>query len=195
MNHSQFPVARPTRRDDQALSQVSEARSVGQLIDQALANLTPQQVESLSEKAANEALRLQVKMREQQMDYVAGKKTIEDHIDTFEMLDKTGRTTRQKVETTVNTGAGTMRIESKSGATCFVASVAYQDPNHPDVMFLRWVRDCHLRQHNAGRRFIDWYWRTGPKIARVVERWEFLRRPSRLCLMGLVAVLRLGFRN
>src|ERR1019366_5064190 len=87
--------------------------SVGALIDHALANLTAEQARNLSGRAAEEALRLEVKRRDQNLDYVYGKKKIEDHIDAFAMLEKQGMLTRQTVVTDVKTGAGNMRIESK----------------------------------------------------------------------------------
>lgn len=191
MNPSQFPARTTDSSERNApVLHATGSDGVGRLIDNAVANLNRDQVQALSEKAAGEALRLQVKMREQNLDYVAGKKTIEDHIDTWAMLDKSGRLTRQKVETTVNTGAGTMRIESKSGATCFVATASYRDANHPDVVFLRRFRDERLRHSIAGRRFIDWYWRTGPRLAKVVDRSEILRIASKTVLRGVVGTIK-----
>lgn len=167
----------------------------GQLIDAALSNLTQSQAQVLMGKAADEALRLEVKAREQNLDYVAGKKALEDHIETFDMLDKRGRLTRQSVSSDIKTGAGNMRVESKSGATCFVATAAYRDANHPDVSFLRSFRDGFLQQHRAGQAFIGWYWRVGPKLARVVDSREPLRYVSRLLLRALVRMIRCLWRE
>jgi hypothetical protein len=141
-------------------------------------------------KAGEEALRLEVKNREQNMDYVVGKKAAEDHIDTFNMLERGGKTTRQSVTSDIKTGAGNMRIESKSGATCFVASVAYDDPNHPDVMFLRIFRDNVLLTSEYGRSFIKWYWRNGPKLAKFVGKFVVLRKFSKSTISIIVKVLR-----
>ena len=141
-------------------------------------------------KAGEEALRLEVKSREQNMDYVAGKKVAEDHIDTFNMLEKGGRTTRQTVTSDIKTGAGNMRIESKSGATCFVASVAYDDPNHPDVMFLRSFRDNVLSNSQNGQAFIAWYWKNGPKLAQFVGKSVVLRKSARSVISKIVWLLK-----
>lgn len=162
----------------------------GSLIDQSLARLNQDQVQILLLKAGEEALKLDVKNRTQNLDYVIGKKAIEDHIETFDILDKRGRTTRQKVISDVNTGAGNMRIESKSGATCFVASVAYRDPNHVDVIYLRKFRDERLANSNFGKLFIKWYWRDGPKVARLVDRWEFSKNISKFIIGKLVFVIK-----
>lgn len=166
------------------------SRQVGALIDNAMANLNQDQVQVLSGKAAEEALRLEVKIREHNIDYVSGKKTVEDHIDTFAMLDKQGRLTRQVVESTIKTGAGEMRITSKSGATCFVATATYGDQDHPNVRFLRAWRDGYLAHRPVGVAFIDWYWRTGPKLATYVHRFPVLKKCSRGALTVLVMAIR-----
>jgi hypothetical protein len=157
----------------------------GSLIEQSLGRLSPEQTETLVAKAAEEALRLEAKSREQNMDYVVGKKAVEDHIDTFAMLDKSGKLTRQSVVSDVKTGAGNMRIESKSGATCFVASTVFEDPNHTVVMQLRAFRDTRLVSTKAGRGFINWYWRVGPKLAVVVGNSELLKGVCRFALRQL----------
>jgi hypothetical protein len=162
----------------------------GSLIEVSLSRLNTNQAQNLMSKAAEEALRLEVKNREQNMDYVVGKKATEDHIDTFNMLDKQGRLVRQSVTSDIKTGAGSMRIESKSGATCFVASVAYDDPNHPDVMYLRGFRDSVLNQSAKGRAFIAWYWRNGPKLAKFVGKSAVLRNGARLAISGIVEFLK-----
>jgi hypothetical protein len=167
----------------------------GNLIDSALANLNQEQVSALGVKAAEELLRLKVKAQEQGMDYVEGKKAIEDHIEAFDALDKRGRMTRQNVNSEIKTGAGRMNITSKSGASCFVATVAYGDADHPDVRFLRAFRDEYLVQRRAGCAFIDWYRRVGPKMARVVGSRKSLRRASRTALQILVGGIRLFWHD
>lgn len=169
-------------------------QSAGALIDNALTNLTREQAHTLAGKAAEEALRLEVKVREQNIDYVTGKKLVEDHVDTFAMLDKRGHLTRQTVESSIKTGAGEMRITSKSGATCFVATATYGDVDHPNVRFLRAWRDGCLAHTAPGRAFIAWYWRTGPKLAVWVTRFPVLKRCSGRMLSLLVTLIRHTWR-
>jgi hypothetical protein len=130
------------------------------------------------------------KQREINIDYVAGKKSTEDHIEAWGMLEKNGKLTRQKVTSEIKTGAGKMHIESKSGATCFVATASYMDHGHPDVVFLRKFRDHHLSNHKLGIKFINWYWIYGPKLATLVSKHELLRKTSRLMLKAVVIILR-----
>lgn len=177
-------------RNSNAVQLHDNGLRAGSLVEHSLARLDESQARNLMARAGEEALRLEVKSREQNMDYVAGKKTIEDHIDTFNMLDKRGPLVRQSVTSDIKTGAGNMRIESKSGATCFVASVAYDDPNHPDVMFLRGFRDNVLSKSARGQAFIAWYWRNGPKLARIAGKSAVLRKGARVAISGIVRLLK-----
>lgn len=160
------------------------------LIESSVRSLNPEQVQALGLKAGEEIIRLEVKQRDINIDYVAGKKSAEDHIDTWDLLSKDGKSTRQSVTSEIKTGAGKMHIESKSGATCFVATATYRDATHPDVVFLRGFRDEFLIEYKSGRAFVNWYWINGPKLARIVERNELMRVFSKLSLSFLVTLLR-----
>jgi hypothetical protein len=161
----------------------------GSLLDQSFSNLSSEQAQNLLSNAAQEVLRLEVKNREQNMAYHIGRKAVEDHIETFNMLERKGATTRQTVKSEISTGAGRVRIESKSGATCFVASVAYANPNHPDVMFLRYFRDNLLNKTKVGKNFIKWYWKWGPRLAIAVAHIPLGATLSRVFLRGIVISL------
>lgn len=165
------------------------------LVDHAISQLKPEQMQALGMKAGEEHIRLQARQSQQNIDYVTGKKVVEDHLQAWDMVNKNGRTTRQSITTDVETGAGKMRIESKSGATCFVATAAYGDPQHPDVVWLRWYRDHVLNQTRAGRSFTDWYWRVGPRIAKVVAPSPWLRATARQSLAIVVHFLQQRHRN
>jgi len=165
------------------------------LLDQSISRLTPEQVQALGMKAGEEHIRLQARQTQQNIDYVTGKKVVEDHLQAWDMVNKNGRTTRQSITTDIETGAGRMRIESKSGATCFVATAAYGDPQHPDVVWLRWYRDQVLNRSRTGRSFTSWYWRVGPRMARVVAPSPLLRTTARRTLGMLVRLLQQKHKN
>jgi hypothetical protein len=163
----------------------------GSIIEQAVSRLDEHQVQNLLGKAAEEALRLEIKNREQNMNYILGVNATKNHCDTVTILQgsNNGLTDRTKVISDINTGAGKMTIESKSGATCFVASVAYDDPNHPDVMLLRWYRDNVLVKSYLGTRFIALYWNIGPKIAVLVEKSTTLKKLFRYIISKIVIII------
>jgi hypothetical protein len=181
----------PTRIDDRKRSVElhDNGLSAGNLIDHALSRLDSKQVQALGLEAGKEVVRMQGRQQQQNIDYVTGKKVVEDHIDTWDALNKTGRTTRQSVTTDIETGAGRMRIESKSGATCFVATAAYEDWRHPDVEFLRWYRDSILVESIAGKTFIRIYWYIGPHLAKLVTPLPVVRKVVRYGISRLVRVL------
>jgi len=160
------------------------------LIEESLANLTPQQRQNLLAKAAEEALRIEVKLREQDIDYQSGRRLLEDHIETFDRLDKSGNTTRHTVNTETRMGAGKVTVQSKTGGVCFVATATYESPNHPDVILLRRFRDETLANYDWGVRFIEWYWKTGPSMAKVVLQSKSLKRFSKWTLSKLVMLIR-----
>lgn len=80
------------------------------------------------------------------------------------------------------------------GTGCFVATCAYGDHDHPDVLFLRMYRDLELASHPAGRSFIRLYYRYGPGLARLIEPFPRARHVVRRALGILVRRMR-GFQS
>ena len=146
-----------------------------EILDNALANLTKEQAQLLSGKATEEALRLQVKARESMMDSELGKRETLDHIDSWTDLKLNGRTTRHKMTTKVKTGSGDRTIESKTGATCFVATSAFESQFDPTVQIFREYRDIELSKTSSGKRFVKWYYKNGPKLAEILDQNSYLK--------------------
>lgn len=76
--------------------------------------------------------------------------------------------------------------EAGTGGTCFVATCAYGNANHPDVVYLRLYRDNVLFQTVLGRHFISLYYRFGPYLARRLQPYPRLRHLTKLALSGFV---------
>ncbi|MCI0565499.1 MAG: hypothetical protein MN733_44110 [Nitrososphaera sp.] len=163
----------------------------GSLIEQSIANLTKEQAQNLMMEAGKTRLDLEKKALQQDLDYEAGSKDIEAHLDTVHRLPR--GELRHDVRSNINTGSGHMTIESSSRGPCFVATTAYGDRNHPDVVLLRKFRDEVLVNSSAGRRFIDWYWRAGPYLARGISHSPRLRYCSRWLISCLVFLTRKHF--
>ena len=77
-----------------------------------------------------------------------------------------------------------------SGSECFVATAAYADQNHPDVAYLRQVRDRFLVHFWLGRVFIWAYWRVGPRLARALAPYPRGRAAARAILATVIGGLR-----
>lgn len=58
--------------------------------------------------------------------------------------------------------------EDEVDRTCFIATAAYGNPMHQDVIQLRSFRDEWLAHRGWGRLFIKVYWKIGPLAARYV---------------------------
>lgn len=164
------------------------------ILRDALSLLTNEQKSGLAAKATEQAIELQAFAQKAAVQEDYSRREALDHIDQFNALDKTGKLTRHKVSSTITTAAGSRHIESKSGATCFVATACYGDPAHDAVRSLRAYRDQVLRQKPWGRRFIAWYYRKGPRIAAVIEPSRMLRALVRALLWPLVQLAKLRMR-
>ncbi|GAA4228381.1 hypothetical protein GGQ68_003463 [Sagittula marina] len=79
---------------------------------------------------------------------------------------------------------------SSGAGSCFVATAAYQNAWHPDVVDLRRLRDEHLVRTAPGRAFVAFYWRVGPVLAVPVRRSPGLSLIARTVLSVLVRLLR-----
>ncbi len=74
--------------------------------------------------------------------------------------------------------------------SCFIATCAYGDADHPDVTFLRLYRDLELSELSRGRIFIRVYYIVGPWIADLIRPCPVLRRAARSVLARAVAAMR-----
>jgi hypothetical protein len=85
--------------------------------------------------------------------------------------------------------------ESALDMTCFVATVAYADPWHPEVKWLRRFRDGTLIHYKSGRAFIDIYWKIGPIMARSLRNRPIAAQGFKIVISGIVKALQtLGVR-
>lgn len=76
------------------------------------------------------------------------------------------------------------------GGRCFVATACLGDERHPTVLTLRQFRDRVLRRSAAGRSFLAWYVRNGPRLAEVTAAHPRLLICLRIGLNILAWVLR-----
>ncbi len=83
-----------------------------------------------------------------------------------------------------------MPSETGSDGSCFVATAAYGDAAHPDVVALRAFRDGHMVNWAVGRAFIAFYWRHGPSAARWLAPHPRLRGVARYGIALLTVCLR-----
>jgi hypothetical protein len=70
----------------------------------------------------------------------------------------------------------TVTIQPKKG--CFVATATMGNYNHPIVIELQHFRDHYLINKSWGIKFIDWYYKNGPIIAKHISKSIVLKKIS-----------------
>lgn len=165
-------------------------RNAGSLIDTSLDGLSADDIAAIRKQALEKKLELDADRYERDVKHEQGRRTLQDHVDTWNTLNRDGRLTTNKVTSEFETGSGKMKVESKSGVTCFVASATYGDPDHRDVQDLRHFRDHTLIRTSVGRAFINCYWKIGPLLAKIVERSVVAKLFSKFIISRLVRLIR-----
>ena len=84
--------------------------------------------------------------------------------------------------------------DDPSSGSCFVASAAYGDLRHRDVVDLRGFRDNVLLPHPVGRIMIRIYWRIGPAMARHIDSRARSGRAARAAISAIIGMIRAAQR-
>ena len=72
---------------------------------------------------------------------------------------------------------------------CFVATATMGDANHPIVILLREFRDSWLLERKYGRIFIKFYYKIGPCLAMIINKYPRLKRISSQVIIRPAAYL------
>jgi YVTN family beta-propeller protein len=88
-------------------------------------------------------------------------------------------------------GGGGNACRQDQPCACFIATAAYGSGMAGEVVTLRRFRDDHLMKSEAGRAFVQWYYRHSPAIADYIRERDWLRAVVRGALQPLVAVVKL----
>jgi DNA polymerase-3 subunit epsilon len=85
-----------------------------------------------------------------------------------------------------------MDILKKGAASnkgCYIATMAYGDYNHPQVLILRNFRDEHLLNSKIGSMFVDFYYWLSPKIVTICKSNIVVKNTSKRLLDFLIKYL------
>jgi hypothetical protein len=102
------------------------------------------------------------------------------------------KVTRPKRRKAADWGDGNVKTPRRSGkakSSCFVATAAFQNEDHPTVRALRKFRDERLLMTGAGLHFIRFYYQVGPLLARIFCIAPWLRSPVRYVLSKMAQKL------
>lgn len=72
------------------------------------------------------------------------------------------------------------------GGPCFIATAAYEDPNHAYVKILQEFRDRWLMTNRPGQAFVGFYYENGPHAARFVQEHTYLKPAIRAVLLPVI---------
>ena len=73
-------------------------------------------------------------------------------------------------------------VKLEKTESCYIATMAYGDYNHPQVIFLRQYRDSILLSHVAGKLFVNFYYATSPYLVRIFKNSTHVNRYIRMSL-------------
>ena len=65
--------------------------------------------------------------------------------------------------------------QASGGGGCFVATAVYGGEDHFNLIVLRSFRDNFLKEYLMGRKFIQFYYEYGPKLAKSVSKYNLLK--------------------
>ena len=69
------------------------------------------------------------------------------------------------------------RLNPSDDGACYIATMAYGDYEHPQVLILRHFRDLYLAQRNWGKWFIKTYYKYSPKLVEKLKNHTFTTVP------------------
>jgi len=79
---------------------------------------------------------------------------------------------------------------NNGGSSCFVATVAFGDPDCWELHTLRNFRDSSLSKYKMGQAFIRWYYLNGEGLAKWVDKKPRIKRTTKLFLIMFVKYLK-----
>ena len=177
----------PTAKADQPPAPI---QNTGNLLDEALKRMSPDKQQELLDKAAEEALRIQVKRKEHEGDREAVADKIREAGGFVDgIAGKSGVSGTYASEQRSPFGDTKITVSARGGF-CFVATACFGDYDHPTIVELRRFRDLVLMRSAAGRRFVSVYYRYGPVLAGWVNRLPILKPAIRGALTAFVGIRR-----
>lgn len=82
-----------------------------------------------------------------------------------------------------------MKTANARKTGCFIATAAFGSAMEPEVMTFKNFRDETLNAHFLGRKFTNFYYFVSPAMARILNRYEFLKPLVRMPLRVLAKLI------
>lgn len=171
--------------------------------DSAISNISAEKKQELIDKAAEERIELEKQRTMRRIERENADESTRSFINAayaMEKLDEGNErryinTRRYSMSEEIETGTGKRKIETKSGAQCFIATTCF-GPESEEVLVLKSWRDRSLQQSPAGRRLIGWYYGIGPTVAKFLQQHPVIKATVKGSLRGVVGLLKIaGFKG
>jgi hypothetical protein len=91
---------------------------------------------------------------------------------------------------TVNSGGSGSSGGNNGSSGCYIATMAYGDYSHPQVLILRQFRDDVLDKSVFGKWFIKTYYHYSPKIVEKLNKKRILNRMIRIALNQFIKLIK-----
>lgn len=82
------------------------------------------------------------------------------------------------------------RLNPSDSGACYIATMAYGNYNHPQVVVLRHFRDLFLAQNSWGRWFIKSYYRHSPRLVERLRNHDLANKFIRKVLDGFILFIK-----
>jgi hypothetical protein len=67
---------------------------------------------------------------------------------------------------------------------CYIATVAFDSPEAPEVILLKNYRDQILLKNPFGRIFVDLYYLLSPPLSKIISKSDTLKNIVKICLLN-----------
>jgi hypothetical protein len=84
------------------------------------------------------------------------------------------------------TATATASAGGGGGGGCFIATAAYGSYLDPHVYILRNFRDHYLLTNYLGKKFVEFYYRNSPPVAKFIAKNDILKTATRWALTPVV---------
>ncbi len=84
-------------------------------------------------------------------------------------------------------------LDKSSGSRCFIATAAFENPMAREVQMLCQFRDQILVKTKLGRIFVNFYYKTSPSIAEILDQSSTLKYVTRFILRAVASSLNFIF--
>lgn len=84
-----------------------------------------------------------------------------------------------------------LKASADSRPRCFIATSAFENPMAAEILILRNFRDQNLKSNALGRKFVFYYYKMSPNLAKKLDYYFFLKPVVRSLIKILVFILKM----